>query len=82
MTLDRLLIRPVALTLKVLAVLLLGGVVVGAGVSVVSARHQVREARQRECAAELRALKSSAFVQRFVVPSDPCLAIQVVKQER
>ena len=60
--------------------LLLAGAVVALLISYVSAVHAARAAHVRACKAELAALKANAFVDKFVTPSDPCLAIQIVRE--
>lgn len=77
-------LRPeVAFTLKVIGLLIAAIVIVALAVSWVGYRHAARTADQRVCLAELRELRArNPFVERYVMPSDACVALAVVRGER
>lgn len=53
--------------------------VLGLSVAVVTARHNERAAREQLCAAKLAALRArNPLVARYMVPADPCRALQLV----
>lgn len=50
-------------------------------VSYVSAVHAARDARQKVCAAELKAVQArNPFLERFLIPADSCLALELVSR--
>jgi hypothetical protein len=60
-------------------VVLAGALVIGLGVQHVSAVHAARAAKQAVCLAQLRTLRARhLFLERFVMPTDPCAAILIV----
>lgn len=70
-------IPPVYLVLGLLVVLTIGA----CGVNAITAAHRIADLRQQVCRAELRALRAAnPFTERYVVPSDPCLALSIVSE--
>lgn len=52
------------------------------GVLRARARMDTAAMERKWCAAELRALRQATlFIERYVVPSEPCLALQIVAGE-
>lgn len=64
--------------LFVLGCLLGGALVAALGVYTVSQTHAATRARGALCLAQLRCLQSRhLFTERFLLPADPCLALEV-----
>ena len=71
--------RPgVALAFKIVVALALAVLIFVAGMSWARDRHEARTARMRICEAQLRELRArNPVLDRYVRPSDPCLALAV-----
>ncbi len=73
-------IDPIRYALATAGIALLGAGLVAWGAWSVTIAHERRAFRERECAAKLEALHArNPFVERFLLPSDPCVALAVLK---